>query len=146
MKSISDCENNRMQKILNFKLPIYWKKIGWIGFALTMITLLSTKFFDGDLEVLKDVLRKLSLAFLLIVVLSKETIEDELIQKLRSQSYSIAFIGGVLYALLQPLFNYVVFLAVKPEKATFEDLGDFQILWFMLTIYLMVFYVSKKRS
>ena len=146
MKSMLECERSKAEKFLNFKLPHYYKKIGWIGFALVFATLLSTKFFDGDYEILKSVLKKLSLVFLLIVVFSKEIVEDEMIQKIRAQSFSFAFLGGVLYALGQPLINYLVFLIAKPEKAIVEDLGDFQILWFMLTVYLMFFYVTKKRS
>lgn len=146
MKSMLECEQKRSEKFLNFKLPHSFKKVGWIGFALAFIALLSTKFFEGDLEVLKTVLKKLSLVFLLIVVFSKEQVEDEMIQKIRAQSFSFALLGGVLYALVQPLINYLVFLVAKPEKAIVEDLGDFQILWFMLTVYLMFFYVNKKRS
>lgn len=146
MKSMIECERSKAEKFLNFKLPHYYKKIGWIGFAVVFATLLSTKFFEGDFEVLNDVLRKLSLVFLLIVVFSREIVEDEMIQKIRAQSFSFAFLGGVLYALGQPLINYLVFLIAKPEKAIVEDLGDFQILWFLLTIYLLFFYITKKRS
>ena len=146
MKSIIECERKRVEKFLNFKLPNHFKKIGWFGFALVFITLLATKFFDGDYEVLITVLKKLSLVFLLIVVFSREKTEDEMIQKIRAQSFSFAFLGGVLYTLGQPIINYFVFLIAKPEKAIVEDLGDFQILWFMLTVYLMFFYVTKKRS
>ena len=108
--------------------------------------LLSNKFFEGDLEILKSILKKASLLFLLVVVFSKEKVEDEMIEKLRAQSYSFAFLGGVLYTLIQPIFNYIAFLLFKPEKAVFEDLGDFQILWFMLTVYLMFFYYAKKNN
>lgn len=146
MKSIVECERKKGEKFLNFRLPHYYKKIGWVGFALVFTVLLSTKFFDGDYEVLKIVLKKLSLVFLLLVVFSKEKIEDEMIQKIRAQSFSFAFLGGVLYTLGQPIINYFVFLIATPEKAIVEDLGDFQILWFMLTVYLMFFYVTKKRS
>lgn len=144
MKSKMDCEQKRGMKFLNFKLPHNFKKIGWLGFALVFLILLSTKYLEGNLEILKSILKKTSLLFLLIVVFSKEKVEDEMIEKLRAQSYSFAFLGGVLYTLIQPIFNYIAFLLFKPENAVFEDLGDFQILWFMLTVYLMFFYYAKK--
>lgn len=143
-KSMIECDRRRGEKFLNFKLPHYFKKIGWIGFAIVFLTLIATKFFDGDLILLKSILKKTSLVFLLIVIFSKEKVEDEMIQKLRAQSYSFAFLGGVLYTLIQPIINYIAFLLFKPQKAVIQDLGDFQILWFMLTVYLMFFYYSKK--
>ncbi len=146
LKSISECEERRISKILNYKLPNHYKKIGWIGFALTFAILISTKFLNGDFEILVEILKKLLLVFLLIVVISKEKVEDEMVKSIRAQSFSIAFIGGVVYTLLQPLINLVVSSLVRPDKVIFEDLGDFQVLWFMLIVYLVVFAKLKKRA
>ena len=146
LKSIQECERRNAQKFLNFKLPSYWKKIGWIGAIVSLVAVMSTSLFDGDFELLKDILRKVVLAFLFIVVLAKDEVEDERIQNFRAQSFSFAFLAGVLYTLFQPLVNWIVFSLVKPEKAAFEDLGDFQILWLMLTVYLLFFYILKKRG
>ena len=146
LKSIHDCERKNAKKFLNFKFPNYFKKIGWIGVIVSLAVIMSTSLFDGDQELLKDIMRKVVLAFLFMVVLSKEEIEDERIQEFRAQSFSIAFLAGVLYALFQPVVNWIAFSIFKPEKAIFEDLGDFQILWLMLTVYLTAFYYSKKRG
>jgi threonine/homoserine/homoserine lactone efflux protein len=104
---------------------------------------MSTSLFDGNFELLKDVLRKVVLAFLLLMVLAREEQEDERIQNIRAQSFSFAFLAGVLYALFQPLVNLIVASIFMPDKASFEDLGDFQILWLMLTVYLLFFYFLK---
>ena len=146
LKSIQECDRRSTQKLLNFKLPTYYKKIGWIGAIVTFSALLLTGFIDGDYGLLKDILRKVVLVFLFMVVLSKEKVEDERIQNFRAQSYSFAFLGGVLYALFQPVANWIAFAIVKPGREVEVDLGDFQILWVMLTIYLLFFYVSKKRG
>jgi len=146
LKSVSECEDRRIQKFINYKLPNHYKKIGWAGFILSFAILIATKFFDGDYSVLVEVLKRLLLVFLLIVVMSKEKVEDEMIKSIRSQAFSFAFVGAVAYTLLQPLVNLIVALIVKPEKAIFNDLGDFQILWFMMTIYLVVFMKLKKRA
>jgi hypothetical protein len=146
LKSIEECDRRSTQKLLNFKLPTYYKKIGWIGAIVTLVVIMSTSFFDGDLELFKDILRKVVLAFLFLVVLAKEEVEDERIQNFRAQSFSFAFLAGVLYALFQPVVNWIVYSIFKPEKASFEDLGDFQILWLMLIVYLLFFYISKKRG
>jgi hypothetical protein len=144
LKSIQEHERRRAQKLLNYKLPTYWKKIGWVGAILSLI--MSTSLFDGDFELLKDILRKVVLAFLFTVILAKEQVEDERVQNFRAQSFSFAFLAGVLYTLFQPVANWIVFSIFRPERATFEDLGDFQILWLMLTVYLVFFYILKKRG
>ena len=146
LKSIQEYDRKTAQRLINFKLPYYWKKIGLYGFAVLFLGLLATKFFESDLEVLKEILKKASLVFLFVIVISRERIEDERVQNMRSQSFSFSFLAAVLYTILQPLVNYLVFAIVKPEKAEVVDLGDFQILWFMLVVYLMFFYVLKKRG
>ena len=146
LKAIQECERKGANRLMNFKLPSTWKRYGWIGFAISFIILLSTKFFDGDLEILKNILKKVSLVFLFVVVISKEKIEDERIQKIRGQAFSFTFLAAVLYVLVQPLVTYFVALLVKSEKAVVEDLGDFQILWFMLIVYLVFFHFVKKRE
>jgi hypothetical protein len=146
LKSIQECEQRRAQKFLNYKLPTYWKKIGWFGAIASLIAIMSTSLFDGDFELLKDILRKVVLAFLFIVILAKEEVEDERVQSFRAQSFSFAFLAGVLYALFQPVVNWFVFSIFRPERAAYEDLGDFQILWLMLTVYLVFFYLLKKRG
>lgn len=145
-KSIKECERNSALRLLNFRLPNAWKRIGWIGFTLVFLGLLATKFFEGDLEVLKTILKKLTLVFLFIVVLSREKIEDERIQSIRAQAFSFTFLTAVLYVICQPIINYLVATLLKPENASFEDLGDFQILWFMLAIYLLFFNLVKRRA
>lgn len=141
-----DAEERRLHWLVNFKLPNTWKKIGWGLLSLSFALLILTKFFDGDYLVIRSVLKKITLLGLLIVVISKEKIEDELVENLRGKAFSFAFIIGVVYVLVQPLINYVAFLLLKPEKANFEDLGDFQILWFLLVVYLMTFWFLKKRN
>lgn len=147
LKSIQECDRRSAQRFLNFKLPGYFKKIGWIGVIVSLAAIMSTSFFDGDHALFKDILRKVVLAFLFVVVLSREVVEDERIQNFRAQSYSFAFLAGVLYTLFQPVANWVVYTLFRPERENaFEDLGDFQILWLMLTVYLVFFYVLKKKG
>ena len=52
--------------------------------------------------------------------------------QLRARSYVMAFIFGVVYAILQPYINYVVALILKKENAGFEELSSFVIIWFFV--------------
>jgi hypothetical protein len=144
IKSIMECDRRRTEKLLKLKLPNYYKKIGWGGFIISMIILIGTKFIDPDPEMLKEVLKKTSLVFLLMVVLSKEKIEDEFVGQIRAQSFSFAFLAGVFMTLFLPFFSWIILKLFKPDQAILENLGDFQILWVMLLLYLLFFNVSKK--
>ena len=76
-------------------------------------------------------------------VLSKEKIEDELIEVLRSKSYALAFIIGVLYTLFQPLANFIVdFVLGKQDTPT--EIGYVQVLLFMLLIQVGFFELLKR--
>lgn len=145
-QKICNAEERRLNWLINFKLSNSWKKIGWGLLFISFAILIAVKFFDGEYTVLKSVLKKVSLLGLLIVVISKEKIEDELVENLRGKAFTFSFIIGIVYVLIQPLINYLAFLLIKPEKANFEDLGDFQILWFLLIVYLMTFWFLKKRN
>ncbi len=143
---ICDSEERRIHRLVNFKLPNHWKKIGWGLFFLSLGLLLLNRFVDVNHAIFKTILKNIILVGLLIITISKEKIEDELVENLRSKAFSFAFIIGVVYVLIQPLINYLVFLIVKPQNANYEDLGDFQILWFLLIVYLTAFWFLKRRN
>lgn len=141
-----ECEERILMKWLRFKFPHYMKRVGWGAFIIFMVTLLSTKFFEGDFTVLKEILKRLVLVSLFVVVLSKEKVEDERIKELRGQAFSISFLAAVAYVLVQPIVNYIVNTIVRGNEEVFQDLGDFVILWFLLIVYLMFFHFSKKKG
>lgn len=98
----------------------------------------------GETEWLKQLLQKTLLVGMLIMSLSKDKVEDEMTISLRAQSYAIAFVIGVIYALVMPYVEFGVSNMVHSGGETFKDLGDFQVLLFMLMIQLM-FYHNLKR-
>jgi hypothetical protein len=99
---------------------------------------------EGDTEWLKLLLQKALLVGMLIMSISKDKIEDEMTIQLRVQSYMIAFICGVVYALVMPYVEFGVSNIVNSGGEAYKDLGDFQVLLFMLMIQLM-FYHNLKR-
>jgi membrane protein CcdC involved in cytochrome C biogenesis len=145
-KAFCKSEESKLESVVNFKLPLIYKKIGWVFFFTLLLVILSTKFFDSDQTILKSILRKGMLLALLIISISKEPIEDEMIASFRGKAFSFAFIVGVLYVLIQPLLNFIVAFILGREKDIFENLGDFQILWFMLVVYLTAFWFLKKKA
>ena len=135
-----------LKKIQNYQylLPNSYKKIGLVILLLSIIALITRKYLFENVELIREIGRKGMLVGLLIITLSREKIEDELITKLRGQAFAVAFIAGVIYALIQPLVNYLVAMIIRPEKAIYTDLGDFIVLWFMMVMYLAFFYMFKR--
>ena len=145
IEKIKNCERNRFHKMVNFRLPHRFMAIG-IAIALLSIVMMFVRAFamEGDTLWLKLLVQKTLLVGMLIMSLSKDKIEDEMTISLRAQSYAIAFIVGVIYALVMPYVEFGVSNAVHSGGEAFKDLGDFQVLLFMLMIQLM-FYHNLKR-
>lgn len=144
-EKIMNCERNRLQKLIGFRLPHKFMTVG-IVIVLLSIAIMFVRAFamEGDTEWLKLMSQKTVLVGMLIMSLSKDKIEDEMTMSLRGQSYAVAFVIGVLYALIMPYVEFGVSNAVHSGGEEFKDLGDFQILLFMLMIQLM-FYHNLKR-
>ena len=140
-----ECERNRFQKLINFRLPHRFMTVG-IAIALLSIVMMFVRAFamEGDTLWLKLLLQKTVLIGMLIMSLSKDKIEDEMTNSLRAQSYAIAFVVGVIYALVMPYVEFGVSNVVHSGGESFKNLGDFQVLLFMLMIQLM-FYHNLKR-
>lgn len=140
-----ECERKRLNKFQNFQLPHKFKIIGAVIFAVSFIALMSRMFISGDTALLAELSKKGLLIGMLLLSISRDKEEDELTSKLRAQSYALAFVIGVVYALVMPYVDYGLSNALKPEGEALKDLGDFQILIFMLFIQL-AFYHTLKRT
>lgn len=144
-EKIIDCERNRLEKITNFRLPYTFMKLG-VALVVVSITMMIVRALaiDGNTESLKLLLQKIVLIGLLFMSVSRDKEEDELTVKLRMQSYGWAFITGVVYALLMPYVEFGVSNVVHSESETYKDLGDFQVLLFMLMVQLMCYHTLKR--
>jgi hypothetical protein len=144
-EKLIDCERKRMNKMINFRLPHVYLKIGIAVVAISIFVMFWRAFvMEGDTEWLRTLAKKGLVVGMLLMSISKDREEDELTVKLRMQSYALAFVIGVIYALVMPYVDYGVSNVVKPDSETLKDLGDFQVLVFMLMIQLM-FYNTLKR-
>lgn len=85
---------------MNFNWVINIKKIGYIVTIGSFILIMARKYFE-DSEWTRPILHGILLIGLLLVSVSKEKTEDELIDSLRSQSYRLVFILAIVYSLVQ---------------------------------------------
>lgn len=109
----------------------------------TFALMIAKKFVDEPTWV-KPLLRNVMILGFLIVSISKEKIEDELMANLRSISYRLAIIIGVLYAMVQPYVTYAIETLIDPEGAKFDN-SYFQVLLYILLVQIM-FFAALKRS
>ncbi|NRD24046.1 hypothetical protein HNV10_12370 [Winogradskyella litoriviva] len=142
---IINCERKRFQKLIKFRLSHRFMTIGVAIVIVSIVGMFVRAFaLDNEVEWLKQLLQKTLLVGMLIMSMSKDKVEDEMTIALRAQSYAIAFVVGVIYALIMPYVEYGVSNLVHSGGEAFKDLGDFQVLLFMLMIQLM-FYHNLKR-
>lgn len=144
-KSVSNCERDSIQKFKKYQFPHSFKKVGIVIFACSFIALFANAFTVNILTV-REIVKVGMLIGLLIVSISKEKIEDELIIKMRMQSYAFAFIAGVIFSLAQPVANYLVDVMLNAENPAFTPNGDFQILWILLSVQVLCFQHLKRKA
>jgi hypothetical protein len=136
----------KINKFIGYQLPHKFKILGLVVFIVSIIL---NGIIDFSFESIdyRDLFLKIAKAGailgLLLISVSKEKLEDELIVKLRMQSYNYAFIVGVLFALIMPFINYsIVFVFSSAPKM--EMTSDFTILAILLTIQIITFRRLKK--
>jgi hypothetical protein len=142
-KSILEYEIDKLKKLSKYQLPNQFKKIGMWLFIFSIISLFINAFSINDL-LIKSIIKYGMLIGLLLASISKEKIEDELIVKLRMQSYSIAFIMGVVFTLMMPFVDYIIDYFFKTKEAAIKDMGDWQILFILLSFQIFYFEILKK--
>ena len=145
MKKATICERERIQleKMNKFQLQSQYKKIGLIFALGSFFFMIAIKYIDNPVW-LKPFLHGVLLIGLLLISVSKEKIEDEYIDSLRSQSYRLAFILAIVYALVQPIVNFVVAYVLNQDD-DIKNFNYFQVLFFMLIVQLLYFWKLKKQ-
>ena len=141
---LCDKERRRLEMMNKFQLPNKFKKVGWSIVIIAFLLMIAKKFVEEPTWV-KPFLSNTLLIGMLLVSMAKEKIEDEFIVSLRSQSYRLAFIIGVIYSLIQPYVNYYIAILVRGNDAKLS-FDYFQVLFFMLLVQLLFFYKLKKYN
>ncbi|MEZ4885720.1 MAG: hypothetical protein R3E32_13385 [Chitinophagales bacterium] len=141
--SFLERERKSLERMKRFQLPHYFKKIG-MGLAIFSFIALFANAFSVEIEAIRWMAKYGLLGGMLLISISKDEIEDEFITKLRMQSYTFAFIAVVLFTLAQPFINFLVDFIVEGGEAVFKDMGDFEILWFLLSVQVFYFMYLKK--
>ncbi len=142
-KSFLECERKSLEKLKKYQLPNVFKKIGLGMFLVAFIAIIIIG-IPKEFNNLELIAKNILLVGLLLISISKEKIEDELVKDLRMQSYSIAFIIAVIYSMVLPFVNYFVGIVLNKETEGIQDIGDFTILWMLLSVQIGFFHFLKK--
>jgi hypothetical protein len=135
-------------KIINFKLPNTYKKVGLTIGGLLMLGMIISKFSGYNPSINKDAIRTFTLLALLIASLSREQFEDEYVAHLRGQSYIIAFVCTLGYSIIIPLVAFVLdFLIVRitgDGQTSFYEISAFEVMFMMICFQILFFEVLKR--
>ena len=127
-----------------FQLPNSFKVIGFGVAIAAFLGIISIKLFSIEIYWLKDVFRQIMLLGFLMVILSKEKIEDEMIMQIRANAFGLAFIFGIAYALTEPYIDNLVDLVFKGEAGPLKH-SSFTVISFMLIIQMGFFEQFKRQ-
>jgi hypothetical protein len=142
--SICERERSHLEKMNKFQLSNRFKKVGYSIAIAAFILMIGRKYVENS-EWVRPILHGVLLVGLLVISLSKEKLEDEFIDSLRSQSYRLAFLLAIVYSLVQPVINYGVATLLNQDDEL-QGFSYFQVLFFMLIVQLMFFYQLKRMN
>ena len=141
-------ERSKLYRIINFKFPYSYRKIGILLGGGLLLALIISKFTGHDHLLNKDLIRTLMLLPLLVAALSEEKVEDEYTSHLRGQSFIIAVVCALAYNILIPLIAFaldVLIVNVSGDGQTsFYDVSSFEVM-FSIICFQIVFFEGLKR-
>ncbi len=141
-------EYKNLMKVLNFRLPHSYKKIGFICALGLFIFLIVFKFVGSNSLLVKDIIRTAILLCLLVCTLARERVEDEFINHIRLQSYVLAFTFAIAYSICLPLITVVLDVLITNIRGegtiSFHETSAFEVM-FMLVCFQLLFFATLKR-
>lgn len=137
---------DKINKITGYQLPNKFKIMGLVVFIVSIILsiLLEIYFENNKYQDLFVRIAKTGVILgLLMISISKEKIEDELITKIRMQSFNYAVIASVIVYLTMPFLNLAI-VASFSSIPKMEGSKDVTVLAFLLTMQIFAFWKLKK--
>jgi hypothetical protein len=133
---------NKLNKNQLRLLPNYFKKIGLMVFILafiiiTILKLSGLEFTQAQKEIHKFIVMNFTNLSLLLVVFSRDKIEDELIIQIRLKAMSMTFLFAAGISIINPIMDMVFQDPIK-------ELSSQQLVGSMLCFYLFWFYLLKR--
>ena len=147
LKAKQEGDIEKINKITGYQLPNKFKIVGLILFIVSILLIISSlKIYFIDIKY-QNLFERIALTGtvlgLLMISISKEKVEDELIAKIRTQSYNYAVIGTVLFYLAFP-FVVLVVESIFSSMPRIEGSKDVSVLGVLLMMQILTFRKLKK--
>lgn len=132
-KSKTQGDIEKIDKYISYQLPNRFKIIGVILFIVSIfsVPIISIYFENNNyLDLFKRIGWTMAILSLLAIAISKEKVEDELIAKIRMQSYHYAVIATVIGYLSLPFIFYIISFSFSngPQMEAIKDIPIFGLL------------------
>ena len=131
---------NKIQQDLNL-LPINFKKVafGIMLISALLVVLSISKSLPIDKEIIKTVAKSGFLISLLLLVITRNKIEDELTLRIRLKAFAASFIFGVVMVIIEPFINLLF------DGNLLSDKGVTELLISMFLFYFIMVFIMKKN-
>lgn len=131
---------NKIQQDLHL-LPRYFKKVafGIMLFSALLVVLTILKVLPIDKEIIKTIAKSGFLISLLLLVITRNKIEDELTLRIRLKAFAVSFIYGVVSVILEPFKNLLF------GDSFLSDKGVTELLISMIFFYFLMMFKMKKN-
>ena len=131
LKQVGDIE--KIDKYTSYQLPNRFKIIGLILFVISFISVpLISIYLENNKhqDLFQRIISTVAILSLLVIAISKEKVEDELIAKIRMQSYHYAVIATVIGYLSLPFIFYIISFSFStaPKMEAVKDIPIFGVL------------------
>ena len=145
-KAKQEGEIEKINKYTSYQLPNRFKIIGLILFIISFISVpLISIYLENNKyqDLLQRIGWTINILSLFMIAISKEKVEDELIGKIRTQSYNYAVIVTVLLYLILPFINFTI-ESISSSMPKIEGSKDVSILAVLLMSQIFTFRKLKK--
>jgi dolichol kinase len=137
----------KINKFTDYQLPNQFKIVGLVIVIVSFLSIFtSLKLYILDVkyhELFERIAFSGTVLGLLMISISKEKIEDELMTKIRTQSYHYAVIGTVLFYLTFPFINFII-MSIFSSMPKIEGSKDVSVLGVLLMLQILTFKKLKK--
>jgi hypothetical protein len=146
-KAKQEGDIEKIDKFTGYQLPNKFKIVGLVLFITSILSIItSLKLYMLDIkyhELFERIALSGSVLGLLIVSISREKMEDELIGKIRMQSYNYAVIVTVLIYLILPFIHFTI-VSIFSSMPKIEGSKDVSVLGVLLMSQIFTFRKLKK--
>lgn len=144
-KMKQDGSIEKIDKYTNFLLPNKFKRVGLVLFVFAFVSYFTVGVYveNSNYYLLQNIAHTIAILSLLMIAISREKIEDELIAKIRMQSYHYAVIGTVIVHFCMFFVPSILTLLFSSTQ-TIQENNDIFVLVCLLVIKILTFNKLKK--